>query len=508
MAISPLFCLCLVHLFNFSANAFVVPSYTSKSKDLLLLEATDTQNQQTAEQTSNLEPSSLRGLNNCESGTRARQFLQNALKDRSALYGSVTIPIGASSKGISDGDLAIQTRLVNKKYNIMQLIELSGDRDSDRASLAILCLTVASSVSALVVNQNLPGPEIIRFLFVWLLSFAPLAFVGYGIADIDKLQATLVSIQRTVFPAYRQRMLQHEAGHYLIGHLVGLPIRKYTANAVKNAVEFYPLSDKDKGRSYASLLGFDKLREGFAEEEPITVSEAPFFSKEGRGGLLLDTQSVFRDSKNYTNNEFSKVPSQNEPSNAWPYRGFDEATLDQLTVVSVAGVCAEILAFGNAEGGVADLSQLRQLFLSSDKEMTERDVDNRIRFALGYTMSQLRRHLGALDALAAAMGRDASIEECVLAIETCDNVSGQDVLGDYERKRREAFRTQSVNWVERIFLGGDRNVDTDEKGLVEGKGGGYRKEKFRLTGDDPLYGAIAVSVSFIVWASSGGLSLH
>jgi hypothetical protein len=64
------------------------------------------------------------------------------------LYNSVQIPPGASTKPISDGDLAIQTRLVNKKYTITDLIELSGNRDADRASWAVLVTFVSSTVAA------------------------------------------------------------------------------------------------------------------------------------------------------------------------------------------------------------------------------------------------------------------------------------------------------------------------------------------------------------------------
>lgn len=458
----------------------------------------------------------LQGLNSCQSRTQAERLLEKYLfadDNRKPFYKSISIPTGASVKGISDGDLAIQTRLSNKKYKIMDLIELNGDRDADRASLGVLVVMVGSTLTALTANQNMPGPEILRFLVVWIFSFAPLAFVGYGIATPDKLQEVLVTIQREIFPAYRTRMIQHEAGHFLMGHLMGLPVAGYQANAVKNAVEFYPLSDKNRGRDRASQLGFDKpvseARE--ARDKPVMMApeDIPFFSEEGLGGLLLEERSVFRNAKNYSDNPFLKLASQNEPTNSWPFRGFDHRTIDQLAVVSVAGACAEILAFGNAEGGVADFSQLRQIFNSAAPEFTDREMENMIRFSLGYTMSQLRRHLGALDALVSVMERDGSVAECVLAIESCPNMSGQDgILGDYELRRRQAIRSKAGNLVEKLFLGGERNMDTDRGGLVEGKGGGYRKETPRLTGDDPLYLAIAVALAFLAWASGGGLSLH
>jgi hypothetical protein len=466
---------------------------------------------------------SLASLNTCESGTKARRLLRKILlEDRDSqsqvLYGSVKIPPGASSRGISDGDLAIQTRLLNSKYSIMDVIELSGNRDADRASLSLLCLMVASTISAIIANQHLPGPEILRFMVVWLFCFSPFIFVGYGIATPEKLQAFLVSVQRELFPAYRQRMLQHEAGHFLMGHLLGLPVAGYQANAVKNAVNFYPLADTDRSFDLASQLGFDKSLSARRVEQnsealsadQLSAFDAPFFSETGRGAWLVEERSVFRNAQNYTNNPFLKLASRNEPSNSWPFRGFDEATLDQLSAISVAGVCSEILAFGNAEGGVADLNQLRQIYRSAEPSISERDEENRIRFALGYTMSQLRRHLGALDALSKIMERDGTIAECVAAIENCENMSGVvSIAGEnYEVQRRKDFLSDQRSPLERLFLGGGRTIDELEDRLVEGKGGGYRKETFRLTGDDPVYAAIAVALLFALWASAGGLSLH
>jgi hypothetical protein len=460
----------------------------------------------------------LEGLNECESRTQAEIILGKYLFDKEdsktplGLYKSISIPPAASVKEISDGDLAIQTRLSNKKYTVMDLIETNGDRDADRASLGLLSVMVGSTLTALTAQQNLPGPDIIRFLVVLIFTFAPLAFVGYGIATPDKLQTALVVVQREFFPAYRTRMIHHEAGHFLIGHLLGLPVAGYTTNAVKNAVEFYPLSDKNRGRDRASLLGFDKPKESRQEEPVVMVPEdVPFFSTQGLGGLLLEEQSVFRNAKNYTDNPFLKLASINEPTNSWPFRGFDHRTVDQLAAVSVGGVCAEILAFGNAEGGIADLGQLRQIFGSADPKFTDREQENMIRFALGYTMSQLRRHLGALDALVSVMERDGSVAECVLAIESCENASGQNGImgGDYELIRRQAIRDKAGNLVEMLFLGGERNADMEKEGMVQGKGGGYQKEKKPLlTGDDPLYVAIALAFGFFIWASSGGLHLH
>jgi hypothetical protein len=456
---------------------------------------------------------SLKELDRCETGTAARRVMEQTLGGTNPLYGSISIPVGASDRVISDGDLAIQTKVRNKKFGIFELIDLNGDRDADRASAGVLGVFLASSLSAIVANENLPGPEIVRFLVVWVLSFTPFALVGYGIATPDNLQALLVSIQRELFPTYRKRMIQHEAGHFLMAHLLGFPIQGYSTNAVKNAVEFYPFNDRDVGLDRAKKLGFDRPSARSVDEGVAQPTESvPFFSKDGSGSDIVETRSVFRKSKNYTDNPFLTLPSQNQPKESWPFRGFDHGSVDKLAVVSVAGVCAEILAFGNAEGGVADFSQLRQVFSSAEPELTQRDMENRIRYSVGYTMSLLRLHLGALDALAEVMDRGGSVSECVKVIESCENVSGNDgIFGDYDLRRRQDFKSLGVGFLEKLFLGG-KNADTEEDRLVEGKGGGYREASglfgIQITGDDPLYIALGISLLFVAWAVSGGLSLH
>lgn len=452
--------------------------------------------------------SDFKALDDCKSGTAAKRILESALQDEEepSLYNSVKITPGASSRGISDGDLRIQTRLTNNKYDIFDLIDLSGNRDADRASLGITCLTLASVSSAIVANQSLNGiPEILRFLIVWALCFSPFVYIGYGIALPEELQSFLQQLQSNLFPAYRQRMIQHEAGHLLMGHLLGLPVAGYQTNAMQNAVTLHPLADPDLASDRASQLGFDAAPSSKASAEKdsdsLSAFDAPFYSKEGRGAWLMEERSVFREKKNYT--DVWKLSTQNDPKQAWPFRGFDEKTLDQLTVIAVAGVCAEILALGNAQGGIADYALLRSIFASA--EIDEREADHRIRFALGFTLSQLRKHIHALDAVAAVMERDGTTSECVLAIETC--TTGEN-SSDYEIQRRADLQGKA-NLLEKLLIGGDDNsIDTSQTDMVEGKGGGYRKETFRLTGDDPLYAALVVAGGFLLWALSGGISLH
>ena len=497
----------------------------------------------------------LSKLDSCRTRTAASKALSRALlypsqqseEEQIILYNSITIPKGLSTRTISDAELSVQTRTINSKYKIMELIEQNGDRDIDRASLAVLCVFVFGSSSAILAQQTTQGlPDIVRWVLVFTLCFSPLILVGYGLAVPEQLSTTLVAIQREVFPSYRKRMIQHEAGHFLLGYLLGWPVKTYQAsNAVKNAVEFYPLSDVDVGEDRAMLLGFDvknKGRKGNDEKDAsrIRISDGPYYSKEGRGSTDLQ-RSVLRDGED---DSLFALSSEDDPASSWPFRGFDDETLDKLAIISVAGACAEILAYGNAEGGVADLLQLRRIYGASSsttannekrsdslgsfsddaKErrlrreskngvggMEEREMDTRTRFALGFAMGLLRKHLAVLDALAEAMERNGSVAECILAIEECSNASGYTVNGDYEKVRRERFRAEErgvASWIEQTFLGGGRTIDVQDSEIIEGKGGGERKKGVQLTGDDPLYAALAVAVVFFAYASSGGISLH
>ena len=122
---------------------------------------------------------------------------------------------------------------------------------------------------------------------------------------------------------------------------------------------------------------------------------------------------------------------------SWPMSRLAETTRDKRAGIGVGGACAEVLSYGNAERGVADLIQRRRIYgaaasasrssnvdgvdgqpdalgsftddakdrrlrrekKQSDGTMDEKEMDNRTRFALGFSMGLLRQPLGALEEL-------------------------------------------------------------------------------------------------------------
>ena len=104
---------------------------------------------------------------------------------------------------------------------------------------AVFCGVLAScALSALVAQVALVGivPEIWRFVVVQLLCFAPYGALAFGIALPEEVQRLLTRAYAALFPAYRARLVRHEAGHLLLGHLLGLPVKEVATNAAAAAV--------------------------------------------------------------------------------------------------------------------------------------------------------------------------------------------------------------------------------------------------------------------------------
>ena len=88
-------------------------------------------------------------------------------------------------------------------------------------------------------------PPLVKLPLGAVCSLAPFLALAAGVAIPDELAAL-----RRLSPAYRRRQNYHEAGHLLIGHLLGLEVKRYSAagGAEPAEVEFVsPFGPKRRG---------------------------------------------------------------------------------------------------------------------------------------------------------------------------------------------------------------------------------------------------------------------
>jgi len=181
-----------------------------------------------------------------------------------------------------------------------------------------------------------------------------------GLATIDTLSwnnkgATLF-LDLFVTREQRQRVLNHEAGHFLAAYFLGFPITEY------------------------SLTAWEAFRKGHY----------------GQGGVVFDAETAI-----------SKLDKKDLP-----------LTLDRLCTVWMAGIAAEKLVYDDAEGGKEDCQQLR--IALNVAGLPTSVYGQKERWGQLQASSLLQRHQTAFEALVIAMEERKSVAECCQIIqESC-----------------------------------------------------------------------------------------
>jgi hypothetical protein len=156
---------------------------------------------------------------------------------------------------------------------------------------------IAISVFGMTLSVLL-GP----FLHISPSLSAGVVLVGLSAVTLDGFQfqslglTLLLDTLARLSPRYQQRVLHHEAGHFLAAYLLNLPIESY------------------------SLSIWEAFRNGSAQQAGVLLKQPP-----------------------------------NIVSSGWL-----NANIDQLCTVWAAGGIAEDLKYGSIQGNEADLRQLRQ----------------------------------------------------------------------------------------------------------------------------------------------------
>ncbi|KAG2278598.1 hypothetical protein Bca4012_041084 [Brassica carinata] len=193
-------------------------------------------------------------------------------------------------------------------------------------------------------------------LFLWTLDLV--SFNG-GIGSL-----VLDTIGHTFSQRYHNRVVQHEAGHFLVAYLVGIVPRGYTLS---------------------SLEALQK-----------------------EGSLNIQAGSAFVDFEFLEEVNAGKVSA---------------TMLSRFSCIALAGVATEYLLYGYAEGGLDDISKLDGLVKSLG--FTQKKADSQVRWSVLNTILLLRRHEVARSKLAEAMSKGESVGSCIQIIE--DSIDPSDI---------------------------------------------------------------------------------
>ena len=217
---------------------------------------------------------------------------------------------------------------------------------TDLLAIAIFTITMMSLVGTMAgLSPIVPAAIAISLLGAWGIDIG----VWQG-----KLGAYAQVWLRARSPKYRERVSYHEAGHFLVAHVLGFKVVKY---AIAGIV----------GRSLGEILA----------DQAFTGIE---------GGVEIAIADV----------------SENLAANL----------LDRYSTVYMAGIAAEqLMCEGETEGGLDDMKSLRKAISHLPNPMTQE------RWALLNARNLLSDRRSVLIALAEKMLSGASVDDCCETIE-------------------------------------------------------------------------------------------
>lgn len=185
-------------------------------------------------------------------------------------------------------------------------------------------------------------PAIATFSILSLATLDTLGWQGKG-------GTIVLEFLGSVSQEQRDRVVRHEAGHFLVAYLQEISITGYALSAW----------------------------EAFRQGQP------------GRGGVA-----------------FAPVELTSAVS---------PLVLQRYCTVWMAGIAAETLVYGSAEGGVDDRQQLRTALVQLGRQPSE--AIQQERWSILQAKTLIQQHMPAYEALVSAMQQRASVEECSQVIQ-------------------------------------------------------------------------------------------
>jgi hypothetical protein len=217
-------------------------------------------------------------------------------------------------------------------------------------ALSIFTVTMASLLGP-IVHLSPVVPAVLTAGALGLAAVDTFSWQGQGAALMLDWLAGFSTL-------HRARVTRHEAGHFLVAHLLGIPVTGYTLSA------------------------WEALRQGYP----------------GEGGVRFDSQ------------ELDAELAQGQLS---------AQLLNRYCTIWMAGIAAETLIYGNSEGGSDDRQKLEGVVAQLPIAPSEREQKQR--WALLQAKTILENHTEAYGALLTAMEARSSVADCINAMEQAHN---------------------------------------------------------------------------------------
>lgn len=276
-----------------------------------------------------------------------KQSIARELSERTGLPLRALTPSGSRSKmSESSSDSTGDNSNIRRSPNININMSANG---LQILSIAICWLCVYLTRSYSITHPNGLDLTSVRNIFA---LFGVVVSVDQGVLN----GLLFDTVYQRMNERYRERIVAHEAGHFLIAYLFGLPIHRY------------------------SLSAFDALK-----------SRVP-----GQAATLF---------------------ADDELSSSLRERKLGIHVVNRYSVVAMAGLASEGLLFGEATGGDADVSGLVRLLTGLEPGWKQRDIRIQARWAVVVAVGLIQTERNAYDALRKCMREGRPVGECVVAIE-------------------------------------------------------------------------------------------
>jgi ATP-dependent Zn protease len=209
------------------------------------------------------------------------------------------------------------------------------------AAIAVFVTTFSVLLGPLV-NLSPTIPAVATFTLLGLATVDSFTWQGQGGTLVLDWLARMTSAE------HRDRIIKHEAGHFLVAYLLDIPISGYALNA------------------------WEAFQQGQAAQ----------------GGVQFDDRQL---------NEQLQKGQITAPM------------LDRYCTVWMAGIAAETIAYNNATGGAEDRLKLQAVL---NQINTPINAQLKARWAALQARTLIEANFKAYEALVTAMAQRASVEEC------------------------------------------------------------------------------------------------